>query len=209
MSGRRPLFRRRSRAIRTGVVLGTLTFAGWIGGFIWFAQSIPREPQGPPITTDAIVVLTGGSGRLPAGLELLAEGHGKKLFISGVYRGVDVDALLRIGQQEPGNLECCINLGYQAGNTRGNADETARWMIEHGYKTLRLVTANYHMRRSLLEFSRKMPWAVVHPHPIQPSQIQLETWWRSLRATRLLMLEYTKYLIAIALGLLTPALADA
>ncbi len=166
---------------------------------MWFAQNLPNGTSDEPERTDAIVVLTGGSGRLPAGLELLAQGRAEKLFVSGVYHGVDVSALLRLSQREPRNLECCIALGYQAGNTHGNADETARWMAQEGYKSLRLVTANYHMRRSLLEFRRKMPWAVVYPHPIVPDQIRLDDWWRSARAARLLLLEYTKYLVALGL----------
>ncbi len=203
------MFRRRTRALRATLLLGAIAVAGWGAGFIWFAQNIARDTPTSPTPTDAIVVLTGGSGRLHAGLDLLANGYGKKLFVSGVYRGVDVDALLRISQQEPGNLECCINLGYQAGNTHGNADETAQWMQEQGYTTLRLVTANYHMRRSLLEFRRMMPWAIVHPHPVQPETVPIQRWWRSIRATRLLLSEYTKYLIAVTVGSVIPEWADA
>ena len=191
-------------ALRTAVGVATLAVFGWIGGFIWFVQNIPRETPSDPAPTDAIVVLTGGSGRLPAGIELLAEGHAKKLFVSGVYGGVDLGALLRLSQREPRSLECCISLGYQAGNTHGNAEETARWMVQQGYESLRLVTANYHMRRSLLEFRRKMPWAVVRPHPVHPDRIEFENWWRSPPTARLLMAEYTKYLIAMGLGVRLP-----
>ncbi len=208
MKGQRHIFRRRSHMLRTAVGLGTLGVFGWIGGLVWFVQDIPRETPDNLVPTDAIVVLTGGSGRLPAGIELLAEGHAKKLFVSGVYGGVDVDALLRLSQREPRNLECCINLGYQAGNTNGNAKETERWMVQQGYKSLRLVTANYHMRRSLLEFRRKMPWAVVRPHPVQPGQVKFENWWRSPATARLLISEYTKYLIAIGIGVRLPTRAN-
>ena len=195
--------------MRATLLLVALAVAGWSAGFVWFAQNVPRDTPASPTPTDAIVVLTGGSGRLHAGLDLLAGGYGKKLFVSGVYRGVDVDALLRVSQQEPGNLECCINLGYQAGNTHGNADETAQWMREQGYTTLRLVTANYHMRRSLLEFRRMMPWAVVHPHPVQPETVPIQGWWRSIRATRLLLSEYTKYLVAVTVGGMIPEWSNA
>ncbi len=207
--GRRLMSRRHSGALRAAVGLGAFVVVSWIGGFIWFVQNIPREAPGNPVQTDAVVVLTGGSGRLLAGIELLAEGYAKKLFVSGVYRGVDVDALLRLSQREPRNLECCIQLGYQAGNTHGNAEETERWMVEQGYKSLRLVTANYHMRRSLLEFRRKMPWAVVRPHPIRSAQVELESWWRSPGTARLLMSEYTKYLIAMGLSVRLPTKANA
>lgn len=199
MTARRLVFRR-SGILRAAAALGTLSVFGWVSGFVWFVQSIPRETPGNPVRTDAVVVLTGGSGRLPAGIELLANGYAKKLFVSGVFGGVDVAALLRLSQQEPGNLECCINLGYEAGNTHGNAEETALWMLQQGYNSLRLVTANYHMRRSLLEFRRKMPWAIVRPHPIKPDQVEFESWWRSPSTARLLVSEYTKYVIAKGLG---------
>ena len=201
----RAIFRRRAGTARWFLGICAAVFVVWAAGLLWFIADIPRKTPRALAATDAIVVLTGGRGRLPAGLDLLATGRGKKLFVSGVYRGVDVDALLRVSQQAPGNLECCIALGYRAGNTRGNADETAAWMRDEGYESLRLVTANYHMRRSLLEFHREMPGATVRPHPIQPEHVEIENWWRSPGTARLLVSEYAKYLVAVSVGSLLPA----
>ena len=110
----------------TGIA-GTCAVA-WLAGLLWFATGLPSSVAEPERVTDAIVVLTGGSGRVHRGLQLLAEKRAKKLFISGVYRGVDVQELLRISQRSPSDLECCIALGYEADSTRGNARETAIWM---------------------------------------------------------------------------------
>ncbi len=171
----------------------------WLGGLQRFVADIPDNPPPPIQATDAVVVLTGGSGRLDAGLELLDAGHARKLFVSGVYRGVDVTALLRPSRHRPENLQCCIALGYAASNTRENALETADWMQQEGYRSLRLVTANYHMPRSLVEFQRRMPGVVISEYPIVSENVDLARWWRPTTA-RLLVSEYNKYLIARAFG---------
>jgi uncharacterized SAM-binding protein YcdF (DUF218 family) len=192
-----------SRLARLGLRLGALALAGWSIGLVWFAGSIPREP--PPADsalalhpTDAIVVLTGGRERLGTGLELLAAGRAGKLFVSGVYHSVDVRELLRLWSHKPGALECCIVLGYDADSTLGNAAETAAWMRAEHFSSLRLVTANYHLRRSLFEFRAALPEAEIIPHPVVPSNVKIIDWWRWRRTTTLIVTEYNKYLVALA-----------
>lgn len=174
----------------------------WAGGLVGFAASIPRKAPDPDSaealrTTDAIVVLTGGSQRLSTGLALLSAGRAQKLFVSGVYNGVDVQELLRVSRQQPGDLECCVVLGYAADSTLGNAYETAGWMREQNYTSLRLVTANYHMRRSLLEFRAAMPDIDILPHPVVPANVEVDDWWRQRRIANLIVGEYTKFLAAL------------
>src|SRR3546814_4727223 len=105
---------------------------------------MPSRGSGDERSTDAIVGLTGGSDRLAVALDLLSADKGRKLFVSGVYRGVDVRQLLDLSQPSPDDLSCCVVLGYAADHTRGNAVETAAWMKEQGFDSLRLVTAPYH-----------------------------------------------------------------
>jgi len=188
-------------ARRLGLGAGGLALA-WLGGLIWFAGTIPRDPPaatGPEAErqTDAIVVLTGGSERLAVGLELLAAGRARKLFVSGVYHSVDVRELLRVSRQKPAEAECCIVLGYAADNTIGNAAETAAWMRAEHFTSLRLVTGNYHLRRSLLEFRMAIPEAEVVPHPVVPPNVRVADWWLWRRTTSLIVTEYNKYLIAL------------
>lgn len=188
---------RRRRALRVGLLAVAVVFLLWSVGFYRFAAMIPDRAPPPETVTDAIVVLTGGVGRIGAGLSLLERGAGKKLFVSGVYRGVDVQALLRAVRRSPANVECCITLGYAADSTRGNAEETAAWIRREGHKSLRLVTASYHMPRSLYEFHRLLPPdVVIVPHPVFPASFYPNDWWRWHGSARLAVSEYHKYLIA-------------
>jgi uncharacterized SAM-binding protein YcdF (DUF218 family) len=163
-------------------------------GFMWFASQPVPENQSTP--TDGIVVLTGGRLRLQSGMDLLREGKGRKLFVSGVNQQVDLDELLRVS----GNADwasCCTALGHEADNTLGNARETAQWMRQQGFKSLRLVTAWYHMPRSLLELDRAMPGIEIIAHPVFPDEVSQEHWWVSRGTAILLANEYGKYLGAL------------
>lgn len=168
----------------------------WLAGLFWFVAQVPRARAPAPPRADAIVVLTGGSGRLDEGLRLLAAGHGRELFVSGVALGVDVAALLRLARRSPEQLDRRISVGYLADNTAGNARETAAWMRARGFASLTLVTANYHMPRSLVEFRRAMPGLRIHPHPVFPPQFKRDDWWAWPGTATLLAREFTKYLIA-------------
>src|SRR5262249_23318436 len=92
---------------------------------------------------------------------------------------------------------CCIVAGHAAGSTLGNAEETAAWMKAEKFNSLRLVTADYHMPRSLLEFRRAMPATEIIAHPVFPDRVNRESWWRSPGTASLLVNEYDKYLIAL------------
>ncbi|MBN35002.1 MAG: hypothetical protein CMM46_09535 [Rhodospirillaceae bacterium] len=188
--------RRTPRAWRFLALLAFLLLA-WTGGFIWFVDHVPRGVDDRTTATDAIVVLTGGSERLPVGLALLENGLGERLFVSGVYSGVDVATILDLNDQAPTTLACCIDLGHDADHTVGNARETAAWMATGGRMSLRLVTANYHMPRSLDLFRRVMPGITIVPHPVFPDSVRIETWWRHPRTLILLADEYTKYLVSL------------
>ncbi|HVA14821.1 MAG TPA: YdcF family protein [Stellaceae bacterium] len=186
-----------ARLLRQAAALAVALIVLWLIGLWRFAAAIPSEVAAPDRLTDAIVVLTGGSQRVEGGLRLLAEGKAKKLFISGVYRGVDVTELLRVSRQTPDSVACCVVLGHTADNTAGNARETAQWMAGEGFHSLRLVTASYHMPRSLLEFSRAMPDLEIVPNPVFPEFLRQAAWWRSRAGALLIASEYSKYLVAL------------
>ncbi|MBV8534558.1 MAG: YdcF family protein [Alphaproteobacteria bacterium] len=185
-SGRRAVF-----------VLAVLLIA-WLAGLVWFADRIPSpdETVVPQQTTDAVVVLTGGPLRLKAGIELLEAGKAKKLFVSGVSRQVDLSELLRTAQTARSAVACCVALGYDATDTAGNAAETRLWMEHEGFHSLRLVTANYHMQRSLLEFRRAMPDVAIVPNPVYPDSFKRSHWWAWPGTFALIVTEYQKYLAA-------------
>jgi uncharacterized SAM-binding protein YcdF (DUF218 family) len=177
----------------------------WLGGFLNFASQLPRqENQGPgagPESGDAIVVLTGGTGRLRVGLRLLAARSGGRpggrLLISGVKSGISAAELQTRQTQAAGLFSCCIDLGYQARDTQGNAIETALWMHRHGFHSLQLVTASYHMPRSLLLFQQAMPDVTLRPVPVFPTHVKLAQWWLFPGTMKLLAVEYSKYLLSL------------
>ena len=203
---------------RLTVGAAVIVAAAWAAGFLWFSSSIGGAVADPDSHTDAIVVLTGGSERLSEGLRLLAGGLGGKLLVSGVGRDVELPQLLQSlppgdARPEPALAACCIVLDHGAGNTLGNAVETAQWMRQQGFRSLRLVTADYHMPRSLLEFRRAMPDLEILRHPVFPRQVMREQWWRWPGTTGLMIGEYHKLLLALLRGafgwLLPPGSADA
>lgn len=195
--------RLRRLAVRFAVALGALAGA-WAGGLLWFAADLAARVEDSGTVTDAIVVLTGGADRLERGLELLEAGKGRKLFVSGVHRGVDLPDLLRKARVAGELAHCCVVLGHAADDTAGNALETAQWMRREGFVSLRLVTASYHMRRALLEFRRILPDTAIVAHPVFPDAFKREQWWRWPGTAHLLAVEYSKYLGALARPLFAP-----
>lgn len=177
------------------LILGAAAMLLWAAGLVWFANAIPESVADRDTMTDAIVVLTGGSERLDTGLTLLAAGKARKLFVSGVHRGVDMAELLRTSKSGREHLECCIVLGYAADDTIGNAAETAAWIKAEGYRSLRVVTAAYHMRRALMELRHAMPDSIILAHPVFPEVVKAE-WWRWPGTASLIATEYSKFLVA-------------
>lgn len=128
----------------------------YFGGFVWFVATRPG-PAPIGAATDAVVVLTGGPGRLARGADVLAAGAAKRMLVSGVGVGVSRAALAASVDAPPKRFANLVDLGYQAVDTRSNAVETTAWVGRHGYRSLRLVTASAHMRRARLELALNLP----------------------------------------------------
>lgn len=189
---------------RLGSVLGAVACL-WLGGFLYFVASLPTAVEDPDGTTDAIIVLTGGADRLEAGVRLLAEGKAKMLLISGVDPAVTQAELQRRSQLDAATFACCVKLGREAPDTEGNAIEAEIWMRRAGFTSLRLVTASYHMPRSLLAFRHTLKGIRVVANPVFPEHVKIEDWWRYPGTAKLLTAEFAKYLVS----LVTVRLADA
>ncbi len=184
------------RALSVAVLILALLGAG----FVWFAANLPTGPEQPGSSTDAVVVLTGGAERVAEGLHLLAAGKAKMLLVTGVHPDVTVAELLALVPEVPAGLADRVVLGYAAGDTAGNAAETAAWMAAQGFTSLRLVTAAYHMPRSLLEFQRALPGMTIVAHPVFPPGVKQDSWWDDSASTGVLVGEYLKYLVALLSG---------
>ena len=128
----------------------------WIIGFAWFAVDLPRQAD-EDVRTDSVVVLTGGSKRIDRALTILESDKAKRLLVSGVDRNVKPGELAAEYDRPEKLFDCCIDLGFQAVDTRSNALETARWAARREDKSVRLVTSDWHMRRAQLELERAMP----------------------------------------------------
>ena len=161
----------------------------WVMGFVWFATTLPQ----PAVLekTDAIVVPTGSGGRIERGLDMLGRGTAEKMLVTGVDTVVKPGEFVEEYNVPQRLMDCCVTLGFTALDTRGNARETANWMAENEYTSMRLVTADWHMRRVAIELSDKIPPDIrvlrdaVHTEP--------DLWT--------LFLEYHKLMFAWLLGL--------
>ena len=142
------------------------------------------------------MVLTGGSSRVSDAMELLAGGYGKRLLISGVHPTNGASDISRSLPDNQSLLTCCVDLDRSAVNTRSNAAETRRWARERGFKSLIVVTSNYHMPRAIVELSHAMPDIELIPFAVVGDKWRDEPWWTSGATLRLLLSEYVKYVAA-------------
>jgi len=126
----------------------------WALGFLWFASALP-QPNGEMVT-DAVIVPTGGAGRIPRGLEVLDEGLAERMLVTGVDMEVTRDEFAAEFDVDEERMDCCVTLGFAAVDTRSNATETARWVEVNSIRSLRLVTTDWHMRRAAGELDRAL-----------------------------------------------------
>lgn len=168
----------------------------WGVGLLAFTGRVDQSTPAPePPTADGVVVLTGASNiRLEAATKLLEEGKGKRLLISGVNREATRADVQTVTKAVKPIYDCCVDLGFAAANTVGNAIETAEWTKSKGYKSLIVVTADYHMPRSMLELSAAMPGVALYPYPVQTESLNARRWWKTSSTARRMTVEYCKYL---------------
>ena len=182
------------RATITGMLAVVLVIAAI--GFVGFLSQLHGAETKPARHADGIVVLTGGSSRVSDAMELLAAGYGKRLLISGVHRTNDASDISRSLPDSQSLMSCCVDLDRSAVNTRSNAAETRRWVHERGFKSLIVVTSNYHMPRATVELSHAMPDIVLIPFAVVGDKWRDEPWWTNGATLRLLLSEYVKYVAA-------------
>ncbi|MCF3580049.1 YdcF family protein [Planktothrix agardhii 1811] len=195
------------------LAVALLPLAVLMAGFLWFLGEAAAEPEAPARRTDAIVVLTGGQERVETALDLLEAGLAPRLLVSGVAPGLTLAELARAHGRAPAALSGRVTLGRAAATTTGNAAETAAWLraerlgpgSPQPVRTIRVVTAGYHMPRALLELRRALPGVELVAHPVGPAALRRgEMPW--LRVGRLLAGEYVKFGLALAgLSALLPA----
>ncbi|MEO7278168.1 MAG: YdcF family protein [Sphingomicrobium sp.] len=125
-------------------------------GFVLFAFTLGKQAASGQPPTDAAVVLTGGAGRIEHAIDVLRQHKAGRLLVSGTDPAVTKADLAR---RIPGSgklLACCVDLGSESVDTRSNAEETGRWLDRHHFRSMRLITSDWHMRRARYEFARAL-----------------------------------------------------
>ena len=212
-TGRMPVVRSRAAAFATlGRLRLALRICGFVvlailvlfaGGFGWFADKVSHMTTPlNPARADAIIVLTGGQSRLDAAMDLLASGKGERLLISGVHPSATKHQLQAAMGGDKQLFSCCVDIDRAALDTIGNAEESAKWVENHAYGSIIIVTNNYHMPRSLLEMGRLLHGAKLEPYPVVNTNLGNGGWLTKPEALRVLLTEYSKYVLSLARGLL-------
>ena len=182
--------------VSAAVLALVVASSAFIGGFFVFADQVataepPRSPR-----ADGIVALTGDTGRIGKAIDLLNHDSATRLLISGVDQATSVQTLRNVFPASTSLFNCCIDIGRAALDTRGNARETRDWARARGFRSLIVVTSAYHMPRSLTEINRVLPEVELVPVPVQPAHQDLSAWMSSSTTFRLLLTEYTKYIVS-------------
>jgi uncharacterized SAM-binding protein YcdF (DUF218 family) len=175
------------RIVGGGLALGIM----WIIGLVLFARFIPFASEPSFIPTDGMVIFTGGKTRVQTALSLFHQKTSKYLLISGANPDSPLRDIIGADSNDPN-----ITLGYKAADTLGNAEETAAWVKDNNINTLRLITSNYHMPRSLFELRHLLPDVYIIPEPVITDDFSDSAWWRNRHTLSLVMYEYNKFLFS-------------
>jgi uncharacterized SAM-binding protein YcdF (DUF218 family) len=171
----------------------------WTAGLFAFADRVHDSTPAPePQFADGIVTLTGANSnaRIATAVGLLQEGKAKRVLVSGVNREASREDIRTVSNAVKRLYDCCVDLGFTAADTVGNARETVEWAKAMRYHDLIVVTADYHLPRAMLELRAVMPEPPFHlqSYAVPTPKLDMKRWWRSPRTARLLVVEYCKYL---------------
>jgi len=185
-----------TRRIRRAFLLAVFLFLVVLAGFISFAFKVERQTIQLNKKADGMIVLTGGADRIPDAIELFSKGHASRMLITGVNPGITRAEIGRLNPKYRELIDCCVDLGYEALNTSGNAREARRWTEQNPIRqSLIVVTSNYHMPRALAELRDGLPDLELIPYPVVSAKMRDSSWWQSSQAVRLMSSEYLKYVL--------------
>ena len=185
--------------MRTAASILALVVLIWVIGLFAFAGRVDHStPAAEPPVSDGVVALTGASdARIKVAMGLLETGKARRMLVSGVNPTTSRADVRGVAKADRHIYDCCVDLGYQATDTVGNARETAHWVDAEGYHSLILVTSDFHMPRALLELKAALPDVTITPYAIRTTELDARHWWRTSDGLRRMTLEYCKYLIIL------------
>jgi uncharacterized SAM-binding protein YcdF (DUF218 family) len=171
----------------------------WFVGLLAFAGRVDRStPAADPPVSDGVVALTGASdARITEAMKLLEDGKARRMLVSGVNPKTSRADMRGVAKPTQRIFDCCVDLGYQATDTIGNARETADWARAYDYRTLILVTSDFHMPRALLEIRAALPEDQIIPYAVRTKELDSRHWWRTGGGIRFMVIEYTKYTVTL------------
>ena len=184
------------RTLAALLVIGLI----WVSGLMAFADRVSRLTPAPlPQAAEGVVVLTGAgsNARLDAGMAVLEAGLAKRLLVSGVNREASREDIRLVSKAAKRLYDCCVDLGFTAANTLGNARETAEWARAMRFRSLIIVTADYHMPRAMLELKSALPGVSLQPYAAATPVVDARRWWRTRSGARLMIWEYSKYMTVL------------
>jgi uncharacterized SAM-binding protein YcdF (DUF218 family) len=184
--------------VRSAAILA-LVVVIWAVGLLAFAQRVDRLETPDEVTpADGVVALTGSADRISAAMKLLEDGKARRLLISGVNRVASPADIRGVAKATRRYYDCCVDLGFSATDTVGNARETAAWARAKGFHSLIVVTSDFHMPRAMLELHEALPDAALTPYPVKTTELDAGRWWRTAEGARRMTVEYCKYLVILA-----------
>lgn len=172
----------------------------WATGLLAFSARVDAfSPAVEPEKADGIVALTGiSTDRIREAMKLLEQGKARRMLVSGVNREATRDDIRGVAKATRRTYDCCVDLGFQAADTLGNARETAAWARAKHYDSLIVVTSDYHMPRSLLELHAAIPDVKLTPYAVKTDNLDAKHWWRTAASAKRMIMEYNKYLAILS-----------
>ncbi|HEX4196010.1 MAG TPA: YdcF family protein [Caulobacteraceae bacterium] len=184
--------------MRSAAILLLLVVLWAVGLWAFSVRVDQSTPAADPARADGVVALTGSNARISAAMKLLEDGKATRLLVSGVNPQASRADIRGVAKATRRYYDCCVDLGFQATDTVGNARETANWAKEKGFRSLIVVTSDFHMPRAMLELHEALPDAKLTPYPVKTDDLDSGHWWKSGAGARQMIVEYCKYLVILA-----------
>jgi uncharacterized SAM-binding protein YcdF (DUF218 family) len=186
------------KALLTLCIIGLVVITVLFIDFTYKTFSYRQNTQ----KADAIVVLTGGKGRVEEGIRLFRESRAEFLFLVGVDPAVRKSDLYRPKPGDPSADN--VILEKSSRNTLENSIFGRDVIVHSGVHSVLLITSRYHLKRASILFRNSLPKDItIIPYPVDTVNLK-ESWWSHGGSFHLLFREFYKYCMLRMFFLLAP-----